>query len=97
MVEMEKPIKAWDKATQDDPALTLEFINAVEHWDFVKNLSPEEPYLDKDGWTYQALVFSGRFLASDLNLQRFPFESITLPIEIETDDFWLSELALIPD
>ena len=96
-LKWKKPIKAWDKATQDDPALTLEFINAVEHWDFVKNLSPEEPYLDKDGWTYQALVFSGRFLASDLNLQRFPFESITLPIEIETDDFWLSELALIPD
>lgn len=92
-----KPVIAWDKATKDDPALTLEFVNAVEHWDFVKSLSPEEPYLDKDGWTYQAIVFSGRFLASDLNLQRFPFESIVLPIEIETDDFWLSELALTPD
>ena len=90
-------MKAWDEATQNDPALTLEFLNAIEHWDFVKELSPEDPYTDSDGWTYQSAVFSGRFLANDIDLRRFPFESITLPIEIESDDFWLTELAFVPD
>ena len=96
-VKWKKPVKAWDEATQQDPALTLEFLNAVEHWDFVKELSPKEPYTDSDGWTYQSVVFSGRFLANDIDLRRFPFESITLPIEIESDDFWLTELAFLPD
>lgn len=96
-VKWKKPVRAWDEATQNDPALTLEFLNAVEHWDFVKELSPEDPYTDSDGWTYQSVVFSGRFLANDIDLRRFPFESITLPIEIESDDFWLTELAFVPD
>ena len=96
-IKWRKPVKAWDETTQKDPALTLEFLNAVEHWDFVTELSPEEPYIDSDGWTYQSVVFSGRFLANDIDLKRFPFESITLPIEIESDDFWLTELAFLPD
>ena len=89
-IKWKKPVKAWDQETQADPALTLEFINAVEHWDFIKKLSPEAPYTDSEGWTYQSIIFSGRFLANEINLRRFPFESITLPIEIESDDFWLT-------
>ncbi|WP_413744947.1 hypothetical protein [Synechococcus sp. MIT S9451] len=96
-VKWKKPVKAWDEETQADPARTLEFLNAVEHWDFTKELSPEDPYTDSDGWTYQSVVFSGRFLANDIDLRRFPFESITLPIEIESDDFWLTELVFETD
>jgi len=90
-------IEAWDRVTQDDPALTLEFLNAVEQWDFAKTLSPEDPYTDQDGWSYQAVLFSGKFIASDINLRRFPFERLTLPIEIGTDDFWTTDLVLEPD
>ena len=88
-LKWEEPIDAWnewDEGVRADPALTLEFLNAVEHWDFVKDISPDDPYIDSDGWSYQSVLFSGRFLANDIDLRRFPFESITLPIEIEAED-----------
>ena len=87
----------WDEVIKEDPALTLEFLNAVEHWDFVKDVSPEDPYIDSDGWSYQSVLFSGRFLANDIDLRRFPFESITLPIEIEAEDFWITDLIFETD
>ncbi len=90
-------IEAWDEVTSQQPAKTIEFLNAVDQWDLVLELSPEMPYVDAGGWNYQAVVFSGRFLANDLDLHRFPFEDITLPIEIETDDFWITDVMLTND
>ena len=90
-------IEAWDEVTSQQPAKTIEFLNAVSQWDLVLELSPEMPYQDSGGWNYQAMVFSGRFLANDLDLHRFPFEDITLPIEIETDDFWITDVMLTND
>lgn len=43
------------------------------------------------------MLFSGRFLANDIDLRRFPFESITLPIEIEAEDFWITDLIFETD
>ena len=99
-LKWEEPIDAWDEwdeGVRADPALTLEFLNAVEHWDFVKDISPDDPYIDSDGWSYQSVLFSGRFLANDIDLRRFPFESITLPIEIEAEDFWITDLIFETD
>ncbi len=39
-LKWKEPIDAWDEwdeGVRADPALTLEFLNAVEHWDFVKD------------------------------------------------------------
>jgi len=88
-------LMAWDIKTKTDPADTIEFLNAVYKSDFKESLSPEEPYYNEKGLGYQAKSFSGKFLAYDIDLRRFPFETITLPIEIETDDFWISEAALM--
>ena len=90
-------LKAWDSHTSKDPANTLEFLNSVYKDDFIESLSPEDPYTNKSDESYQAKVFSGKFLATELDLRKFPFETIILPIEIETDDYWISEAVLHAD
>lgn len=74
-----------------NPMSKVEFLNAVVLDDMSKTIWPDQPYRTKDGWSYQSVTFSGKFLAGDVNYSRFPFESLTLPIEIETDGFWITE------
>lgn len=77
-----------------NPMSKVEFLNSVEQQQSLKRVTwPETPYQTKDGWSYQSETFSGKFLASEVNLSRFPFETLSLPIEIETDGFWITEVV----
>lgn len=84
----------WDPEIIESPAKALRFVNSVDRHDLQLELEPSKPVTDSDGFSIQWLKFSGRFVANDLDLRRFPFERIKLPIEIELEDLYASETSL---
>ena len=84
----------WDNEIADMPIKSLYFTN-VANGGLKLDIDPSNPYLDTDGKFIQWLSFSGEFYAKDINLRRFPFEQIELPIELESDDFNLSEAIFV--
>ena len=55
----------------------------------------------EDGTFGQGLLYTGEFYIDNLNLKRFPFNSVSLPIALEVDDpvgdLTYRDLRLIPD
>jgi len=84
-------LKEWDPEVASQPIKSIGFVNAVERYDFVEESEPSVPWVDSDGRNIQWLFFSGKFIARDLDLKKFPFETILLPVEIEFDDFFSTE------
>lgn len=72
------------EAEKIGPEGMVEFTNQIE--DGSMTISPEEPeVLELPGNTfYRSFRFSGKFYVDDLDLTRFPFQKISLPITIET-------------
>ena len=62
----------------------VEFINQVERWDSRIERDSNEPERTNDGRYLQVFRFSSRFYDDQQNLSMFPFESLELPINIET-------------
>jgi hypothetical protein len=62
----------------------VEFVNQVDSWD--SKIEPDSSKPDKlaDGRYLQLFRFSARFYDDDENLRAFPFESLNLPLIIET-------------
>jgi len=87
-------IEEYDKEVYECPIKSISFINAVDRQDLQTTQEPCKPVRDDDERMIQWLSFSGKFITSSLNLRLFPFEEITLPVEIELDDFYAGE-ALI--
>jgi len=69
-------------------------VNNVDRHDLSLELEPVLPVQDADGLNIQWLKFSGRFVANDLNLRMFPFETLHLSIEVELEDLYASETNL---
>ncbi len=84
----------WDTDVIECPVRALRFVNNVNRHDLQLELEPSRPVVDSDGYNIQWLKFSGRFVANELDLRRFPFETIRLPIEIELEDMYASETSL---
>lgn len=84
----------WDQEIIDSPAKALRFVNNVDRHDLELELEPSRPVVDSDGLYIQWLKFSGRFVANELDLRRFPFETIGLPVEVELEDLYASETSL---
>ena len=84
-------LEKWDPEIAKQPIKSIGFVNAVDRYDFVKELEPSAPIIDSDMRNIQWLFFSGKFIARDLDLKKFPFESISLPVEIEFDDFYSTD------
>lgn len=87
-------LEKWDPEIAEQPIKSIGFVNAVDRYDFVKELEPSAPIIDSDMRNIQWLFFSGKFIARDLDLKKFPFESISLPVEIEFDDFYSTDAKL---
>ena len=94
----------WSQQVQDQlereqiPVLEMvEFINQVERWD--ANIEPDskEPERTNDGRYLQLFRFSGRFYDDQQNLSQFPFESLELPITIESrpNSFSMADQAIV--
>lgn len=84
----------WDEEILECPVRALRFVNSVNRHDLEIKLEPPKPAVDSDGLYIQWLKFSGHFVANDLDLRRFPFERIRLPIEVEFKDMYASETLL---
>jgi hypothetical protein len=84
----------WDEEIIEAPVKALRFVNNVERHDLNVELEPAKPVQDNDGLLIQWAKFSGRFVANQLDLRRFPFETIRLPVEVELEDMYASETNL---
>jgi len=84
----------WDREIIEAPVRALRFVNNVDRHDLSLELEPALPVQDADGLNIQWLKFSGRFVANDLNLRMFPFETLHLPVEVELEDLYASETNL---
>ncbi len=63
----------------------VEFTNVVEEANLTVTLDNAEPlFLAKEDNYYQLVRFSGRFYVNDLDLRRYPFVHIVLPLTMET-------------
>ena len=69
----------------------VEFANIVEEVNLTETLDSTDPlFMTKEGRYYQSVRFSGRFYVNDLDLRRYPFVHIVLPLTIETEPDSLS-------
>jgi hypothetical protein len=60
--------------------------NQVDTWDGQITGDSEEPVRLANGNYYQQFQFSANFYIPDINLKRFPFESVRLPVIFEVSD-----------
>ena len=82
----------YDPKVNKNPALSISLANAIKNNDLHLDASPSTPYLGEDGRYIQWLEFSGLFYIEELDLRKFPFHTVHLPIEIEFDDFTSEEV-----
>ena len=75
--------------------------NQVDKWDSKINSFSEEPIRLANGNYYQQFQFSANFYIPDINLKRFPFESVQLPVIFEVGEESLAiqkgNVILVPD
>ena len=75
--------------------------NQVDKWDSKINSFSEEPIRLANGNYYQQFQFSANFYIPDINLKRFQFESVQLPVIFEVGEESLAiqkgNVILVPD
>ena len=79
----------------------IDLANQVDTWDGQINSFSEEPIRLANGNYYQQFQFSANFYIPEINLRRFPFESVQLPVIFEVGDDSLAiqkgNVILVPD
>ncbi len=80
----------WPQAVQDlmdavkaEPKDIVELVNSTMGADLMIEADLAEPELRPDGLRYQLFRFSGSFYSDDINLRKYPFNLLSLPIIIE--------------
>jgi len=76
-------------------------INRVNSWDAVTKTLHPKPVLMPNGDLHQIFRFAGRFYVDELNLHRYPFERVTVPIVLGlnfvSDAFRSNKVRLVGD
>ena len=84
-----------------EPKSIIVLANQVDNWDGQINSFSEEPIRLANGNYYQQFQFSANFYIPEINLKRFPFESVQLPVIFEIGDNSLAiqkgNVILVPD
>ena len=84
-----------------EPKSIIVLANQVDNWDGQINSFSEEPIRLANGNYYQQFQFSANFYIPEINLRRFPFESVELPVIFEIGDYSLAiqkgNVILVPD
>ena len=84
-----------------EPKSIIVLANQVDNWDGQINSFSEEPIRLANGNYYQQFQFSANFYIPEINLRRFPFESVELPVIFEIGDDSLAiqkgNVILVPD
>ena len=88
----DKEIPSFNEESANSPIKTLSIINAIE-WDTYEEEEPNY-YFTSDEYHYESRGFSGRFIYDDVDYRKFPFETLSLPIELTAVDHWIDELVL---
>ena len=90
----DKEIESYNPESAKNPILTLSILNAID-WDtYFDEKEPDYYFMEKEGYHYQSKGFSGRFIYDVVDYRKFPFEKLTLPIELTAIDHWIDELVL---
>lgn len=87
------------------PDKWLNFVNQVDEWDSKIEPFYDEPIKLDNGHYYQGYKFSGHFYVNDIQFQKFPFQTVKLPLVFELADFAeinlkttdMHDLHLVPD
>jgi hypothetical protein len=98
----------WPQILQDkldsnkiDPLSMISIANQIDTWDGDIEGSTEEPIRLPNKNYYQQFRFSANLYIPEIDLRRFPFESVTLPVILETYDDTLAiqndNMILVPD
>ena len=84
-----------------EPKAIIVLANQVDTWDSQITSASEEPVRLANGNYYQQFQFSANFYIPNINLKRFPFESVQLPVIFEIGDDSLAiqkgNVILVPD
>jgi hypothetical protein len=83
-LEWDPPLEALRRENGIAVARMVEFINQVETWDSEIEAETPEPVLESDGSRTQTFRFSARFYIDALDVHDSPFETIELPLILET-------------
>ena len=100
---LEWPQSLQDKLKIDDieSGSMISIANQLDTWDRDIEGIDDEPTRLPNGNYYQQMRFSAHLFIPEINLRRFPFESIELPVILETYSDLLAiengNLVLIPD
>jgi hypothetical protein len=100
---LEWPQSLQDKLKSDDieSGSMISIANQLDTWDRDIDGIDDEPTRLPNGNYYQQMRFSAHLFIPEINLRRFPFESIELPVILETYSDLLAiengNLVLIPD
>ncbi len=85
----------WDDPKLD-PHRSYEFMNAYELWGHITTYETAEPERLPDGSLYQVIRVQGKFNAK-LPLEKYPFDTQQLLVEIEDSDNTAENLVYVPD
>jgi hypothetical protein len=84
-----------------EPKSIIVLANQVDNWDGQISSFSENPIRLANGNYYQQFQFSANFYVADINLRRFPFESLQLPVILEVGSDSLAiqngNVILVPD
>jgi hypothetical protein len=79
-----------------DPSRSFEFMNAFELWGHILTYATDKPERLPDGTYYQVLRNQGKF-NTKLPLERYPFDTQHLVVELEDGTENQSGLVFVPD
>ena len=79
-----------------DPSRTFEFLNPFELWGHIRQYAGVKPETLSDGEQYSSVHVQGKFNAN-LPLERYPFDTQNLVVELEDKNKDESGLVYVPD
>jgi hypothetical protein len=85
----------WDNP-DIDPSRTFEFLNPYELWGHIRQYAGVKPETLPDGTQYSSLHVQGKF-NTKLPLERYPFDTQNLVVELEDKSKDESGLVYVPD
>ncbi len=76
-------LQEWMQREALNPQMLVEFVNQVEDWNSKVVADTPQPELRADGNWYQSFHFSSHFTVPKVDLRKYPFGSLQLPIVLQ--------------
>jgi len=82
-LEWPNNVQEWMKRERLAPLEVVDFVNQVEDWNSEVMPDSSEPQQRPDGTWYQSFRFSSHFDVRNIDLRKYPFGSLQLPIILQ--------------